>query len=82
MSFKQGLSYLGAGVLGGAAGYIVGMLTAPAAGEETRRRLSWKLDDGKTRLRRTGQKVVDEAATRLEHGIESGKQKLDEMLQS
>jgi len=82
MSYKQGLSCFGALVLGVGAGYVVGLLTAPAAGDETRRRLSWRFDDGRTRLRRAGQKVVDETAARLEQGIEGGKQTLDQMLHS
>ena len=81
MSFKQGLSYFGALMMGAATGYVVGLLTAPMSGDETRRRLSWRLDEGKNRLRRTGQKVVEETATRLEHGIESGKHKLEQVLQ-
>ncbi len=77
MSLKHGLSYFGVLVIGATAGYVVGLLTAPVSGDETRRRLSWRLDEGKSRLRRTGQKVVEEAATRLEHGIESGKQRFE-----
>jgi gas vesicle protein len=81
MSFKQGCGYLGAFVMGATTGFVAGMLTAPASGDETRRRLSWKLDEGKSRLRRTGQRVVDDTAARLEHGIESGRQKLDQVLE-
>jgi hypothetical protein len=81
MNYKQGLSCVGALALGMGAGYVVGLLTAPAAGDETRRRLAWRLNDEKNRLRRTGQRVVDDTATRLEHGIESGKHKIDQILQ-
>jgi gas vesicle protein len=82
MSLKQGLSYFGILLVGATAGYLVGLLTAPVSGDETRRRLSWRLDEGKSKLRRSGQKVVEETATRLERGIESGKQKLEQALSS
>jgi gas vesicle protein len=82
MSYKDGLGYFTALVAGVTTGYLVGLLTAPASGEETRRRLSWRLDEGKGRLRRKGQRVLEETATRLEHGLEGGKQKLEQILQS
>jgi predicted Zn-dependent peptidase len=82
MSLKQGFSYLGVLVVGVAGGWVAGMLTAPASGDETRRRLSWKLDDGKNKMRREAQRVVDQTASRLEHGIEAGKQKIEQALSS
>jgi gas vesicle protein len=80
MSFKQSLSYVGVLAVGAVTGLAVGVLTAPASGEETRRRLLWRLGEGEGKLRRQGQRAVEEAAARLEHGIESGKQKLDQVL--
>jgi len=81
MSIKQSFSYCGVLMLGATTGFVAGLLMAPASGEESRRRFSWRLDEGKSRLRQTGRRVVDDTATRLEHGIESGKQKLDQVLQ-
>jgi len=82
MSLKQDLSYLGVLLVGVAGGWVAGLLTAPARGEETRRRLSWRLDDGRNRLRREGLRRVEQTATRLEHGIEAGKQRFQQALSS
>jgi gas vesicle protein len=82
MSWKQGFSYVGVLVVGVAGGWVAGLLTAPASGDETRRRLSFKLGEGKDRVRREAQRVVEQTATRLEHGIESGKQKIEQALSS
>jgi gas vesicle protein len=82
MSLKQGFSYLGVLVVGVAGGWVAGLLTAPASGDETRRRLSWRLDDGKNKMRREAQRVVEQTASRLEHGIEAGKQKIEQALSS
>jgi hypothetical protein len=80
MSLKQGFSYLGVLVVGVAGGWIAGLLTAPASGDETRRRLYWRLDEGRDRARREAQRVVEQTATRVERGIEAGKQKLEQSL--
>jgi hypothetical protein len=65
-----------------ARGWIAGLLTAPAAGDETRRRLSWKLDAGRNKVRREAQRAVEQTAARLEHGIEAGKQRMEQALSS
>jgi len=80
MSLKQGFSYFGVLLVGMAGGWIAGLLTAPASGDETRRRLSFKLDEGRDKVRREAQRVVQQTATRLEHGIEAGKQKVEQAL--
>jgi hypothetical protein len=80
MSLKQGLSYAGVLVVGMAGGWIAGLLTAPASGEETRRRLSLKLDEGKSRVRREAQRVVERTAAGLEQGIAAGRQKVEQAL--
>ena len=82
MSWKQGFSYFGVLLAGVAGGWVAGLLTAPAAGDETRRRLSWKLDAGKNKVRREAQRAVEQTAARLEHGIEAGKQRMEQALSS
>lgn len=81
MSLNHGLQYFSVLVVGAAAGFVAGVLTAPASGAETRRRLSWRLDEGRSRLRRGSQRVVEETAARLEHGIEAGKHRIEQALQ-
>jgi gas vesicle protein len=80
MSLKQGLAYAGVLVVGVAGGWMAGLLTAPAAGEETRRRLSWRLNEGKSRMRREAQRVVERTAAGLEQGIEAGRQRVEQAL--
>lgn len=82
MSTRQGLSLLGAVLVGAAAGLVVGLLTAPASGQETRRRMARRLEDERDDLRRRSQHLVQEAATRLEHGIETGKERIEKALSS
>jgi gas vesicle protein len=82
MSLKLCLSYCGVLLVGVAGGWVAGLLTAPASGDETRRRLSSRLDEGKEKMRRQAQRVVDQTASRLEHGIEAGKQRVEQALSS
>jgi gas vesicle protein len=48
----------------GAAGLVVGILTAPASGQETRRRWSRRIEDEANDMRRKGRHLMD----RLSHG--------------
>ena len=80
MSWKQGFSHFGVLLVGVAGGWVAGLLTAPASGDETRRRLSWRLSEGKSKVRREAQRAVEQTAARLEHGIEAGKQKMEKAL--
>jgi gas vesicle protein len=76
----EGLVFYGAAlglmVLGGGAGYIAGILSAPASGRETRRRLGRRLEDRKAVLVRKGQRTVKGAARRMQRGIEAGRRRL------
>lgn len=80
MSWKHGFSYLGVLLVGVAGGWVAGLLTAPASGDETRRRLSWRLSEGRSKVRREARRAVEQTAARLEHGIEAGKQKMEKAL--
>jgi gas vesicle protein len=77
----EGLVFFGAAlgvfVVGSAAGYMAGLLSAPASGRETRRRLGHRLDEEKQALVRRGQRTVDGAVDRMHRGIESGRRKLN-----
>ena len=82
MSLRYSVAVFSAVLVGAAAGFAVGVLTAPASGQETRRRMARRLEDEKEDLRRRSQHLVQEAATRLEHGIESGKERIEKALSS
>jgi gas vesicle protein len=79
-----GLAILGATmgffVLGGAAGYMAGLLSAPASGQETRRRLGRTLEDGRHMVVRRGQRAVNRAMDHVQSGIEQGRKKLNHTL--
>ena len=48
----------------GAVGYGLGVLFAPASGEETRRRLAWKAEDKFRHAQKAIEPVFERAATR------------------
>jgi gas vesicle protein len=52
---------LWAALAGGALGGLVGILAAPAAGEETRNRLSRRIGEGADSLLRKGQEAMEHA---------------------
>jgi gas vesicle protein len=76
----DGLAFYGAALgllmVGSAAGYMAGLLSAPTSGRETRRRLGQRLEDEKDVLVRKGQRTVDGAVDRVQKGIESGRRRL------
>jgi len=74
------LGALGVLVLGGAAGYIAGLLSAPASGRETRRRIGQRVEDEREEVMRRGRRAVDGAADRLGRSIHAGRRKLKRRL--
>jgi len=79
-NMRDGLSSLGLFLAGGAVGVMVGMLVAPASGQETRRKMGRRLEEERDELLRKGQRVVEDAAERIENRIEEGKRKLTHAL--
>jgi gas vesicle protein len=77
----EGLFFYGTAVgllmVGGAAGYMAGLLSAPSSGRETRRRIGRRLDDERDVLVRKGQRTVNGAVHRVQRGIESSRRKLN-----
>ncbi len=72
----------GAFVLGGAAGYLIGLLTAPASGEQTRRDVAARIRAGSRQALRSGQQAVDRLGAGLEQQIEAGRRKVSSILAS
>jgi gas vesicle protein len=62
---SRNLKYLGIALAGSAVGAIVGLLTAPASGRDTRRKLARELGDQKDALLRSGQRAASGAASYL-----------------
>ncbi|HET7294141.1 MAG TPA: YtxH domain-containing protein [Vicinamibacteria bacterium] len=57
---RKNLTYIGLALAGGAVGAIVGLLAAPYAGRETRRRIARTVRDQKDAIVRRGYQTVDE----------------------
>lgn len=62
---RKNLSQLGLALAGGAVGAIVGLLAAPYAGRETRRRIARTVRDQKDAIIRRGYQTVDEVGDYL-----------------
>lgn len=81
MTSKNALAYIAVAATATAAGVFVGMLIAPASGEDTRRALARRLEEKQDALRKRVRKAVDHVACLAEDGIEAGKDKLDALLE-
>jgi hypothetical protein len=76
MTFKQGLKYFGVALVGGGIGGILGVLFAPASGQETRRMLSRRMDEAKEDLVKSGERLVGRIAERAEEGIKDVRRRI------
>lgn len=76
------VAFLGGLLLGATAGYLMGVLMAPASGQETRRRWRRQLEDEAAELRRKGRRVVEDARGHLEEGMQEGQKKVRQVLRS
>ena len=56
------LRYTGVALAGGLLGAIAGVLLAPDSGRNTRRRLAYRLEEGREALARHGQRVRRQTA--------------------
>jgi gas vesicle protein len=65
----QTIKNVGIALVGGAVGYLAGVLSAPAAGRETRRRLGRRLEDGKEELQRTAEHTLRDAKRTLNNTL-------------
>ena len=66
------VGFLSGLMLGVTAGLLVGLLLAPASGEETRRRWRRRLEDEADELRRKGRRAVADASERIGEKVEGG----------
>ena len=82
MNPKDCAAYLAVFTSGALVGGLGAMLLAPDSGPEMRRKIARRYEDEKREMMRKGQRMVEETAERLEHGIEDGKRRLSEALRS
>ena len=76
MTVKEGLKYFGVALIGGGIGGLLGILFAPASGQETRRKLSRRVDEAKEDLVKSGERLVGRIVERAEEGIKDVRQRI------
>jgi len=88
------VGFLGGLLLGATAGFLAGVLIAPASGEETRRRLRRRVEDEADEIRRRGRRLaedaddirrkgrrlVEDATEKVEEGLDQGRKTLRKAL--
>jgi gas vesicle protein len=77
---NEGFKYAGWTLVGGAVGAFVAYLTAPASGNETRRRLARSVEDERDALLRKSQRAIHHAADYLEDQLKQGRRKLADVV--
>jgi gas vesicle protein len=82
MNAKDCAAYVAVFTSGALVGGLGALLLAPDSGPETRKRIARRFEDEKREAMRKGQRMVEETAERLEHGIEDGKRRLSAALRS
>jgi gas vesicle protein len=74
------LKYAGWALAGGAVGALVGLLTAPASGRETRRRIARRVQDEKDAVLSRGHRALEGAQRLVRSRLGEGRRKLAEVV--
>ena len=74
MSEHRGGEIIGAFIVGGLIGAALGMLFAPARGEETREKLGEWFDENKAKATEQQEKLEEEIKRRKDHLLKTGGQ--------
>jgi len=64
------IALAGVTLLAGAAGWALGMLSAPASGRELRRRVAWRAEEELKGASRAGREFVGRVVTRAKEELE------------
>jgi gas vesicle protein len=72
----NGVRYAGWLLVGSTIGAAVALLTAPASGQETRRRIARRIEDERDELLKKSSKALGSAADFFQEKIDYGKRKL------
>jgi gas vesicle protein len=64
------ITLAGVTLVAAAAGWTLGMLSAPASGKELRRRLAWRAEEELKGVSRTGRALLRRAAARAKEELE------------
>jgi len=76
MTVKEGFKLLGVALVAGGLGALVGVFLAPASGRETRRMLLRRMDEMKDDLIKTGERMVERVADRVEDQLKEVRHKV------
>jgi gas vesicle protein len=77
---KQNLKYVGWALAGSAVGAAIALLTAPASGPETRRRLVRRVEDERDVLLRKGHRALEGASGYLQQRLAQGRRRLGQVV--
>jgi gas vesicle protein len=66
---KRTLGAVGIALTGAAVGYVAGVLSAPASGRDTRRRLGRRLEDEADDLTRKAEHTLRDAKNKISHAL-------------
>lgn len=76
MKVMDGFKYMGVALLAGGLGAALGVLMAPASGRETRRKVLRRMDEAKDDLIRSGERMVERVAERVEGEIKEVRRRI------
>lgn len=68
---KLALTIAGGTIAAGAAGCALGVMFAPASGQETRRRLAWQTEEQWRSVARASGRLLERAATRAREELDT-----------
>ena len=77
---KLAFTVFGASLAAGAAGWALGVLFAPASGEEMRRRLAWRARDEWTPVARSAERMIERVAERAKTEIDVRTKQLEDAM--
>jgi gas vesicle protein len=77
---NNGFAYLAVAIGAAAVGAAVGVLMAPAAGRETRRKLGRRIEKETEHLKKQGARALKDFGERAAETFEDGKHRLTELL--
>jgi gas vesicle protein len=73
------IALAGVTVLAAAAGWTLGMISAPASGKELRRRLAWRAEEELKGVSRAGRAFLGRAVTRAKEELERRQARVRDM---
>jgi gas vesicle protein len=79
---SSGFAYLAVAIGAAAVGAGIGILMAPAAGRETRKKLGRRIDKETASLKKQGARAFKDFSERAAETFEDGKERLSQILHS